>query len=812
MKTIIAALVCAAAGFAQAATTMELVTEGDVTRYVVTVPDSETYTLTESDVMSFGSYDILKTGGGTLVAGAVMTNYVGDLYITNGVYKAAASGACGPNAGKVVVSGSGTLMNGIASGNDWSSDGGFPSLGVIEKVYLEGTGYNGQGALLNDQVSCQNFAHAVYMTGDAVIATHGYSLQFRYAIFDMNYHKLTLKGTWGGFIAFTASSNLLLHEGDIEVINAGDPLAGASVGRLHFEGDYAAASSTNTVTIHDGQVVSLRALRSHKHNFVMKEASALQSDAYRISFGTISATNNIAGTVTLEGTVTNMLPANTGVTLEGQVKGDGGFISCNFNNTYQGGWLQLACPSNAFAGGIDFVGRAGLGDLGVTGGISLISNGAIPSNGAPFKIKNAALHLHNSNAYSANSYDLPDVVVDGCTYITNATRLKASTVKSFTKKGSDVFTTFTAFRVLGDTDIQGGTVRFGTAVPGTPSGLNWYYAWMVGGWYGDTAPRAAVPFQGVDRSGLSYAYQPWRPTTGANGAVTHVQTHYYTGYIRVPGEEGASVACNFVSSSARDISIRIDNTFVVQWNDNYNRLTNTKVDYNRLYVGPQVTLTAGWHKFYVYMGNYWNASAGAQPNTGLGWVANFGAGVDWQGRCATNSANYVKFLDPGDGSFLRPCMTKAELDPALYRPTFAGNVAFGPGAVFDINDTAPYVPVVFPSLTGVPTVKNGAVSVASSTWTLRKDDLTGGTPLTIASTASLSFPAGTVTIDVSDTDYLASVSSNTSYTILRAEEGAALPDNTFEVSGAVRAAHWRLESNATSIALVRTFGLIMTIQ
>ncbi|MFA6631542.1 MAG: hypothetical protein WCU90_04515 [Kiritimatiellia bacterium] len=305
------------------------------------------------------------------------------------------------------------------------------SLGVVEKVYLEGTGYNGQGALHNDQVYCANFAHYVYLTGDALIATSAYSLQFRYAVFDMNDHTLTLKSTWGGFIAFTASSNLLLHEGDIEVINAGDTRVGASVGRLHFEGNYAAASSTNTITIHNGQTVSFRALSAHKHNFVMKEASVLQSDLYGIYFGKTSATNNIVGTVILEGTVTNILPVNTGVTLEGQVKGDGGFVSGTFNTANLGGWLQLACPTNAFAGGIDFAGRPGLGELGVTGGVSLIANGAVPSNGAPFKIKNAALHLYHSNTYSANTYDLPDLVVDGRATITNATsRLNASTVRA----------------------------------------------------------------------------------------------------------------------------------------------------------------------------------------------------------------------------------------------------------------------------------------------------------------------------------------------------------------------------------------------
>jgi hypothetical protein len=48
------------------------------------------------------------------------------------------------------------------------------------------------------------------------------------------------------------------------------------------------------------------------------------------------------------------------------------------------------------------------------------------------------------------------------------------------------------------------------------------------------------------------------------------------------------------------------------------------------------------------------------------------------------------FLDPGDGSFLRPYLTKAELDTALYRPTFAGPRGVRSGAVLDINDTAPY--------------------------------------------------------------------------------------------------------------------------
>jgi hypothetical protein len=109
----------------------------------------------------------------------------------------------------------------------------------------------------------------------------------------------------------------------------------------------------------------------------------------------------------------------------------------------------------------------------------------------------------------------------------------------------------------------------------------------------------------------------------------------------------------------------------------------------------------------------------------------------------------------------------------------------------------------------MPTITNGAVSVASPIWTLRESDLTGGIPLTITGTASLDFPEGAVTVDVTDTDYLASVSTNTFHTLISAEGGAMLPGNTFVASDAVRAERWRIESTSTSVSLVRTFGLIM---
>lgn len=48
-----------------------------------------------------------------------------------------------------------------------------------------------------------------------------------------------------------------------------------------------------------------------------------------------------------------------------------------------------------------------------------------------------------------------------------------------------------------------------------------------------------------------------------------------------------------------------------------------------------------------------------------------------------------------------------------------GAVAFGPGATLDVNDTAPYTPVVIPELKGLPTIANGEVHVTGTTWTGR---------------------------------------------------------------------------------------------
>ena len=220
-------------------------------------------------------------------------------------------------------------------------------------------------------------------------------------------------------------------------------------------------------------------------------------------------------------------------------------------------------------------------------------------------------------------------------------------------------------------------------------------------------------------------------------------------------EPGTSVTCNFISSIARYSSLVIDGQYVTKVSDNNDDMTGKTLGYKRCVVGPQVTLAAGWHSILVYMGNTWNATAGGVDCGKPVWPANFGFGVDWQGRCEANTANYMKLLDPGDGSFLRTAEDKAKLDPTPFRPTFHGAVSFGPGTVLDVNDTVPYTPVVLPELKGLPTIRNGAVTVTSPTWTVRASDFAAGVkPLTVEAGASLTFAKGTAFAFEGDFDAL----------------------------------------------------------
>lgn len=713
---------------------------------VVDVPAGETRTLTADDVAAFGARPLVKTGLGTLVAGAEMADFPGDILIRAGQYKATHAGAFGTAAGVTYVDG-GTIWSTVWAPVDWTKEGGLPAYGD-ERFCLRGTGFDGKGAVYQSDRDCLNFAGRDGIVFEGPVRLGGTrTLEFRYGFVDFNQCPLTVAQT--GNAAFRL----------VELGVTGFRSVDVESGYFGLESGTGADKTTaaNAITVHDAAGFWLNSTRAYDPRalvFGKGTTFRVGGNAATIEPGPLTGVDGWSGPISFADDLAIQFDARgKPLNLAGAVSGAGGL------RVTGGGYLQLNNPGNSFVGGLSVQGvtAAGSGDLNVTGGVTVVegpaaatsAQGVIPVDGGALTLKDARLTVA-----ADRRIDLPDLVAEGKVVVSGLTAV--TSFKSLTKKAAGTLTMFGPAKILGDADIQEGTLRFGTRPD--VAGLNWHYAYGTAGGHTTAALPANVAWQGVDRRGVSYAYEDWKTTVGTNNAPTHLQCHYYTGYIKVPGEPGTSVTCNFISSIARYSSLVIDGQYVTKVSDNKDELTGTTLGYKRCVVGPQVTLAAGWHAILVFMGNYWDSTAGANGCDNPVWPVNFGFGVDWQGRCEANTANYVKLLDPGDGSFLRTAVDeadKATLDPTPFRPTFHGAVSFGPGAALDVNDAPPYTPVVLPELKGLPTIRNGAVTVTSPTWTVRASDFAAGVkPLTVEAGASLTFAEGTAFAFEGDFDAL----------------------------------------------------------
>lgn len=713
---------------------------------VVDVPAGETRTLTADDVATFGARPLVKTGLGTLVAGAEMADFPGDILIRAGQYKATHAGAFGTAAGVTYVDG-GTIWSTVEASVTWTNEGGLPAYGD-ERFCLRGTGFDGKGAVYQSDRDCLNFAGRGGIIFEGPVRLGGTrTLEFRYGFVDFNHCPLTVAQT--GNAAFRL----------VELGVTGFRSVDVESGYFGLESGTGADKTTaaNAITVHDAAGFWLNSTRAYDPRalvFGKGTTFRVGGNAATIEPGPLTGVDGWSGPISFADDLAIRFDARgKPLNLAGVVSGVGSL------RVTGGGYLQLNNPGNSFVGGLSVQGvtAAGSDELNVTGGVTVVegpaaatsAQGVIPLDGGPLSLKDARLTVAADRVL-----DLPGLVAEGKVVVSGLTAV--TSFKSLTKKAAGTLTMFGPAKILGDADIQEGTLRFGTRPD--VAGLNWHYAYGTAGGHTTAALPANVAWQGVDRRGVSYAYEAWKTTVGTNNAPTHLQCHYYTGYIKVPGEPGTSVTCNFISSIARHSSLVIDGQYVTKVSDNTDDLTGTTLGYKRCVVGPTVTLAAGWHAILVFMGNYWNATAGGVDCDKPVWPVNFGFGVDWQGRREANTANYVKLLDPGDGSFLRTAVDeadKATLDPTPFRPTFHGAVSFGPGAALDVNDAPPYTPVVLPELKGLPTIRRGAVTVTSPTWTIRASDFAAGVkPLTVEAGASLTFAEGTAFAFEGDFDAL----------------------------------------------------------
>ena len=785
---------------------------GDLTNELV-VAKGETYTLTAEDATRLGATCLHLTGEGTVIGTKAFAAFTGDVRLSKGVFQLKELGGLGDTStvrrvSSLVIDG-GSLQNHVVRPNSWAVRD-LPCVPVNMKVSLSGSGFEGKG-VIDSRVQTENFARTITLADNAVVSSpDGREVQFRYSILNKAATGLTLtvtNATFGIVQAWGGDWNGV----DID----------AKKGCLHL---------SDTTLPFDGSTFRFEDSRLVLYNFgggENKVASAFGPDCLAslvFSGASLIAVNNgcpvldkkgdslrndrnrFAGAVMLNDPAVvkfGLRSEATGLAFDGVVSGAGGFAASP-ETIISNGWLRLSNKDNSFSGGVAVRGVPN-DDGSLGGGLSLLASGAAPVEGGPITLDNAILRLNNP-IHGERDYALPSLVVkDRGEVLDNLPALmNALTAKGLTKTGAGacVLAVPLAFSELAD--VQGGMLRL---VPSSKT---------VGGlkrWWKTSTTDYAVTqkdenYLGLDPT-LSMAYKPWTNYgSGKDGDPSYNQSHVYEGYLRIPGDVGEDVTFNFITCVTRYVCVWIDDTPVAKVTDNdeqYYLPGTVKIgNWQRLGIAPRVTMKAGWHRLRIHMSNSWNSLCGpceAKVDGELIWPENFGIGVDWQGRCTTNKADYAKLEDPGDGSFLR--WTN---DVSRCRASFAGGVAFAAGTVFDLGDASGEAGTLeVPSLAGAPTVTNGALHVKSGTWTLRAGDVVPGLPLTVAAGSSLGFgEAGSeVTVDVTP-EACASLRGKGGRIRILAWAGAAeRPDNAFVASAALQEALWSVSTADDGVYLVK---------
>lgn len=814
MKSLVFAAALATASCSAFAGIDQYMTTAEDGRKIVTIPANTTYTMTADDVTTIANADIVKLGEGTLVTAAEMTDYTGNIFISNGIWAVKAKTGLGTKDGQTYADG-GTLENRVSCSTMDGKDSSF----MGEIIHLKGSGYANKGALWSS-AGTTDFCRTVILEGDTVVSAP-YRVDFRFTNFTMNGYRLTTRGDFrlvamtvyrmGDFVAepkyFELQSSVTAKDG---------PSAGRSLLIKRGSGLGFWGSST-----------------WHDYNLTFEDGTALSAGSGVFMENVDQDPRNVLnGPKVLEGALTNNISKNVQVQMRGYTTGPGGIVP----GTTRGGWLQFAdgnagdSATNNFCGGVAVQGVASDGTF--VGGLVVNRNGAIPSgaNAGPVTIDNAQLQLRRSK-----TVDLPDLAVKNGGLVTNDGQLVTCNVKSLVKTGDGTLSVRGSLHVTGDVDFQGGTLLCASRVPEILPGLYW-----AGNTAGNNASdlksesviRAHQDFKGVDASGMTYAYNDW---SGGKGF------YHYLGYFKVPGEAGTTKLCRFSSCVFRTVKLWVDDTLRLQVNDSAVGFPSGApgIGWSRHYWSDPVQLSAGWHRIALYMQGNYNSDNGPRGVSGGdatkygAWPGSFGLGVDFNSTetlakdakdssgafvdpTVTDSSRFTKFTDPGDGSFLRATTnviktcTDGTLNLATYRPTFDGNVAFAGGTVLDLNDTLPYTVMTIPSLKGLPTIKSGAVNVTSTTWTIRPSDLDAGVPLTVESDATLTFGgAKTVTItgDAAAFDKLRKMSRGKP--IFTAPN---LADYTFTLSPALADIGYSIGREGSVLKLYRVRGLSVIIR
>ena len=684
--------------------------------------------------LSLAGGTFVKRGTGWLQSSDAMASFTGELVIEEGAFIVSRTGQSGKfNSGsdKYKTEWTGCARVVVSNGATLAIDNATEYPTLKQPIYICGDGYRGFGAICNfngrsGSNGSQLYYSQLVLTGDATIChgCDGGRLGLGYSVLDMNGHTLTSKSLEGRGVHVM---------GGVQVTNPGHIVFDSTLAHFALTKTWA-GTAANTVTFTNNAYLRMQNFGGVIPWTAVNACDPLGADAYHSSdTWNLSDANRWNGPFQLEKSLVvgyNARPSHS-MALIGAVTGEGGI-------TVRDHWLRLRAKNNTFKGGVN---------VGNGGHLVLYGNGSLPANGGTVTVASGGEVLFDDTVATEEarlatmeypSFDWSVASDETKTfppmYVTN------TVAAGLVKRGAGVLELKGPVSVTGVVELAGGTLR----LPFEQAGL--CEGWVPkSGSYGtyDRGAKMLGKLECITTNRVAFGTELAYTTNAVLWQRSTLQDWSYLlsyhGYIW--NRTGADATWVFAQSMWKGTYLYIDGERVM----GYTRpgvVSGSETEPKYFYYRSgdalskcvafyTVIVPPGAHRIdlrtYTSTGsNSWGPCCITPTNAT--WKANFGWGLDVNGKMSTDCADYEKLLDPGDGSLLTVTTNGMDSTLAALVPKFA-HLKFS-GGTLDAYGSDVRVPVL-EGATGTITNSNSCAAdgalVVGEKWILDGAAYSGGT-------------------------------------------------------------------------------------
>jgi len=697
----------ATAGFVRyVPTSYEFTEEGD-DLLVLTVTGG-TCLLSDDDRtrISTSGRTLVKRGDGEVVPGS-MPDFTGDIILENGIWQVTEMYALGTNNNtRVVIKSGATLKVNRSLGGTITG----------KKVYLEGEGYAGNGAIWAATTAWNSITGCkFYLTGDAFINQQA-RLDY-YSFVDTCGYNLRFSGKTSSAIGadfFTNSTDTA----STVVVNQNQIIVAQGDGN-HYRG-----SSANRLCLTNGANYSVNWAVKHGWTIEFQNGSKILPQKLLANTETSKASFNGPGPVVLSGTVTvgsgtlkSKGTTNEIATLSAPLRGSGKLV-------VDPGWLNLKSTDNTYAGTISVKGRSSVARAGIR-----VYDGAAYS-AEKTVLENADFLYENGVGLNLGALEISGdrSTLNGASVIGDAA---PTTVSSLTKTGEGQLT-LAGNMVVSNADVRSGTLALAKRYYGRAGLMEGIYVDMTEIPAGKSSAQSIWGSQWDDIEAKvgdgNWTYSPDGATKVLNGYNNRVVDGYkratavcYKGYLW--NRNATNETWTFAMHMTYRIMMRLNGNWT-PWGYSGEKTTN---------LWTQV-VKPGANPILVYsVPAAWETSQKPRKTFDALGLSYFRGEVD---KNTADPAQFVKLDDGGTGYLLTIDDEGAEaaidLQPQLLESTF------GETTVLDLADND----FKLTNMTGSPAVTNAGTFTLSDRWNLSEGALAADRALTVDGTLAFGGETG----------------------------------------------------------------------